>query len=161
MTALFTLVLFQPDIAQNTGTMLRMCACLGLDAALIEPAAFSITDPRFRRAAMDYLEHVRLTRHASWRAFLAWCAENPARLVLLTTRATLAYTEFQYAQGDILLVGRESAGVPQEVHDAADARVVVPMQPGLRSLNVAIAAAMVVGEALRQIRSAQGDAPGE
>ena len=99
--------------------------------------------------------------HASWRAFLAWCAENPARLVLLTTRATLAYTEFQYAQGDILLVGRESAGVPQEVHDAADARVVVPMQPGLRSLNVAIAAAMVVGEALRQIRSAQGDAPGE
>jgi tRNA (cytidine/uridine-2'-O-)-methyltransferase len=146
-----TLALFEPDIAQNTGTMLRMCACLGIDAALIEPAAFSISDPKFRRAAMDYLERVRLTRHASWRAFLAATQENPARVVLLTTRAVLAYTDFVYAAGDILLVGRESAGVPDEVHEAADARVVVPMQPGLRSLNVAIAAAMVAGEALRQL----------
>jgi tRNA (cytidine/uridine-2'-O-)-methyltransferase len=146
-----TLALFEPDIAQNTGTMLRMCACLGLDAALIEPAAFSISDPKFRRAAMDYLDHVRLTRHASWRAFLGTKQENPARLVLLSTRASLSYTAFAYAAGDILLVGRESAGVPDEVHQAADARVVVPMRPGLRSLNVAVAAAMVAGEALRQI----------
>jgi tRNA (cytidine/uridine-2'-O-)-methyltransferase len=141
--------------------MLRTCACLGIDAAVIEPAAFSISDARFRRAVMDYLQHVRLTRHASWRAFLAWRMENPARLILLTTRAALPYNDFEYAQGDILLVGRESAGVPQEVHDAADARVSVPMRPGLRSLNVAIAAAMVVGEALRQIRSGRGDASGE
>jgi tRNA (cytidine/uridine-2'-O-)-methyltransferase len=152
MAAALTLAFFEPDIPQNTGTMLRMCACLGVDAALIEPAAFSISDPRFRRAAMDYLDRVRLMRHASWRAFLAWRAENPARMILLTTRASLAYTDLAYSAGDILLVGRESAGVPDEVHDAADARVRVPMQPDLRSLNVAIAAAMVVGEALRQIR---------
>lgn len=157
MAAPLTLALFEPDIAQNTGTMLRMCACLGIDAALIEPAAFSISDPKFRRAAMDYLDHVRLTRHASWRAFLGEKQENPARLVLLTTRAPLAYTDFAYAAGDILLVGRESAGVPDEVHQAADARIVVPMRPGLRSLNVAIAAAMVAGEALRQIGQAAKD----
>jgi tRNA (cytidine/uridine-2'-O-)-methyltransferase len=158
MPAALTLAFFEPDIPQNTGTMLRMCACLGIDAALIEPAAFSVSDPRFRRAAMDYLEHVRLTRHVSWPAFLAWRAENPARMILLTTRAPLAYTELAYAPGDILLVGRESAGVPNEVHEAADARVRVPMQPDLRSLNVAIAAAMVLGEALRQIRPVQRDA---
>jgi tRNA (cytidine/uridine-2'-O-)-methyltransferase len=152
MAAALTLAFFEPDIPQNTGTMLRMCACLGIDAALIEPAAFSISDPRFRRSTMDYLDRVRLMRHASWPAFLAWRAENPARMILLTTRASLAYTDIAYSAGDILLVGRESAGVPDEVHDAADARVRVPMQPGLRSLNVAIAAAMVVGEALRQIR---------
>jgi tRNA (cytidine/uridine-2'-O-)-methyltransferase len=155
MPAALTLALFEPDIPQNTGTMLRMCACLGLDAALIEPAAFSISDPRFRRAAMDYLDHVRLMRHASWRAFLACRVANPGRIILLTTRASLAYTEFAYAAGDILLVGRESAGVPEAVHAAADVSVRVPMHPGLRSLNVAIAAAMVAGEALRQIRSAR------
>ncbi len=107
MPAALTLALFEPDIPQNTGTMLRMCACLGLDAALIEPAAFSIADPRFRRAAMDYLGHVHLTQHASWRAFSEWRAENRARLVLLTTRAPLAYTDLHYAAGDVLLVGRE------------------------------------------------------
>jgi tRNA (cytidine/uridine-2'-O-)-methyltransferase len=159
MPAALTLALLEPDIPQNTGTMLRMCACLGIDAALIEPAAFSVSDPRFRRAAMDYLDQVRLTRHASWRAFLDWRHGRPARLILLTTRASAAYTELAYADGDILLVGRESAGVPDEVHEAADLRVRVPLQPGLRSLNVAIAAAMVVGEALRQIRSPRPDAP--
>jgi tRNA (cytidine/uridine-2'-O-)-methyltransferase len=159
MPAALTLALFEPDIPQNTGTMLRMCACLGFDAALIEPAAFSISDPRFRRAAMDYLDHVRLTRHASWRAFLAWRVENPARMILLTTRAPLAYTEFAYSPGDILLVGRESAGVPDAVHAAADVSVRVPMHPGLRSLNVAIAAAIVAGEALRQIRWAKAEVP--
>jgi tRNA (cytidine/uridine-2'-O-)-methyltransferase len=160
VSAALTLALFEPDIPQNTGTMLRMCACLGLDAALIEPAAFSISDPRFRRAAMDYLDHVRLTRHASWGAFHAWRAEMSARLVLLTTRASLAHTDFAYAPGDILLVGRESAGVPEEVHAAADACVRVPIVGGLRSLNVAVAAAMVAGEALRQIRWAKADAIG-
>jgi tRNA (cytidine/uridine-2'-O-)-methyltransferase len=157
VSAALTLALFEPDIPPNTGTMLRMCACLGIDAALIEPAAFSISDPRFRRAAMDYIERVRLTRHASWRAFLEWRAKISSRLILLTTRASLAYTELEYAAGDVLLVGRESAGVPDEVHAAADARVSVPMQPHMRSLNVAIAAAMVAGEALRQIRWAKAD----
>jgi tRNA (cytidine/uridine-2'-O-)-methyltransferase len=156
MPAALTLALFEPDIPQNTGTMLRMCACLGMDAALIEPAAFSISDPRFRRAAMDYLGHVRLTQHASWRAFRDWRAENQVRLILLTTRAAFAYTDLHYAAGDVLLVGRESAGVPDEVHAAADASVRIPLEPGLRSLNVAIAAAMVAGEALRQIRGAAG-----
>jgi tRNA (cytidine/uridine-2'-O-)-methyltransferase len=153
--AALTLALFEPDIPQNTGTMLRMCACLGIDAALIEPAAFSISDPRFRRAAMDYIGHVRLSRHASWRAFLEWRSGAGARLVLLTTRAPLAHTDFAYAAGDILLVGRESAGVPDEMHRAADTSVCVSMEPGLRSLNVAIAAAIVAGEALRQIRCAK------
>ena len=152
MTAPLTLALFEPDIPQNTGTMLRMCACLGLDAALIEPAAFSMNDPRFRRAAMDYIGRVRLSRHASWRAFLEWRMGVGARLVLLTTRAPLAHIDFAYSSGDILLVGRESAGVPDEVHRAADARVRVPLEAGLRSLNVAIAAAIVAGEAIRQIR---------
>jgi tRNA (cytidine/uridine-2'-O-)-methyltransferase len=159
MPAALTLALFEPDIPQNTGTMLRMCACLGIDAALIEPAAFAISDPRFRRAAMDYLDHVRLMRHASWRAFLASRVGSPGRMILLTTRAPLAYTEFAYAAGDILLVGRESAGVPEAVHAAADLSVRVPMHPGLRSLNVAIAAAMVAGEALRQIRWAKAGLP--
>jgi tRNA (cytidine/uridine-2'-O-)-methyltransferase len=159
MPAALTLALFEPDIPQNTGTMLRMCACLGIEAALIEPAAFSISDPRFRRAALDYFDHVRLRRHASWRAFLAWRSETPARLVLLTTRAPLAYTDHAFAAGDILLVGRESAGVPDAVHEAADVRVRVPMQSGLRSLNVAIAAAMVAGEALRQLHWAISGIP--
>jgi tRNA (cytidine/uridine-2'-O-)-methyltransferase len=108
---------------------------------------------------MDYLDHVRLTRHASWRAFLAWRVENPARMILLTTRAPLTYTEFAYSPGDILLVGRESAGLPEAVHAAADVSVRVPMYPGLRSLNVAIAAAIVAGEALRQIRCAKAELP--
>jgi tRNA (cytidine/uridine-2'-O-)-methyltransferase len=159
MPAALTLALFEPDIPQNTGTMLRMCACLGIDAALIEPAAFSISDPRFRRAAMDYLDHVRLMRHASWQAVLACRVANPGRMILLTTRASLAYTEFAYSPGDILLVGRESAGVPEAVHAAADVSVCVPMLPGLRSLNVAIAAAMVAGEALRQIRWTKAELP--
>jgi tRNA (cytidine/uridine-2'-O-)-methyltransferase len=158
MPAALTLALFEPDIPQNTGTMLRMCACLGIGAALIEPAAFSITDPRFRRAAMDYIDHVHLVRHASWRAFLEWRMDAGARLVLLTTRASLAHMDFAYAAGDILLVGRESAGVPDEVHRAVDASVRVPMELGLRSLNVAIAAAIVAGEAMRQIRWAKGSA---
>jgi tRNA (cytidine/uridine-2'-O-)-methyltransferase len=157
VSAALTLALFEPDIPQNTGTMLRMCACLGIDAVLIEPAAFSITDPRFRRAVMDYIEHVRLTPHPSWRAFLAWRVETPGRLILLTTRASAVYTNFAYAAGDVLLVGRESAGVPDEVRAAADTCVRVPMQSGLRSLNVALAAAMVAGEALRQIRGASPD----
>ena len=145
------LALYQPDIPQNAGTMLRLCACLGLDAALIEPAGFPTSDRHFRRAGMDYLDHVRIVRHVSWRAFEEWRATQQRRLTLLTTRAAaLPYTEFAFEPGDIVMVGRESAGVPDEVHAAAQARLRIPVRAGLRSLNVAVAAAMVLGEALRQ-----------
>ena len=154
-----TLALYQPDIPQNCGTMLRMCACLGLEAAIIEPAGFLTSDRHFRRSGMDYLDALTIGRHASFAAFAAWRAATGRRLVLLSTRAALPYTDAVFHAGDILLVGRESAGVPQEVHAAADLRVLVPMAGGLRSLNVAVAAAIVTGEALRQIRADRGRAP--
>ena len=144
--------LYQPDIAQNTGTILRLAACLGVEAHLIEPAGFPTSDRAFRRAGMDYLDHVRLVRHASWEAFERWRRDNALRLVLFTTRAERNYLDHRFARQDVLLFGRESAGVPEAVHAAADARLVIPMQPGLRSLNVAMACAMAVGEALRQTR---------
>jgi tRNA (cytidine/uridine-2'-O-)-methyltransferase len=146
-----TVALYQPDIPQNTGTILRMCACLGLDAAIIEPAGFLASDKHFRRAGMDYLAHVEIARYPHWAAFEAWRRANGRRLVLLTTKADLAYTAFCYLPGDILLFGRESAGVPAEVHTAAEARLVIPLKPPMRSLNVAAAAAMVAGEAMRQL----------
>src|ERR1700761_5351067 len=146
------IALFQPDIPQNTGTILRLCACLGIEAHLIEPAGFPSSDRAFRRAGMDYLDAVTLVRHPSWHDFEAWRQREHHRLVLFTTAGSLPYLEFRFAPDDILLFGRESAGVPPDIHDAADARLVVPMRPGLRSLNVAMAAAMAAGEALRQIQ---------
>lgn len=150
-TPVLTLALFQPDIPQNTGTMLRLCACLGIGAAIIEPAGFPVTDRAFRRAGMDYLDQVDLQRHPSWIAFEAWRRDANRRLVLLSTKANLPYTAFGFAAGDILLLGRESAGVPELVHEAADTRLRIPLVGAMRSLNVAVAAAMVAGEALRQI----------
>ncbi|HUI22253.1 MAG TPA: tRNA (cytidine(34)-2'-O)-methyltransferase [Methylocella sp.] len=147
-----TVALYQPDIPQNAGTILRMCACLGLGAAIIEPAGFPVSDRHFRRAGMDYLAHVEIVRHPHWTAFEDWRRANQHRLVLLTTQASRPYTDFSYLPGDILLVGRESAGVPREVHAAADARLVIPLKPPMRSLNVAVTVAMVAGEATRQIR---------
>ncbi len=147
-----TLALFQPDIPQNAGTMLRACACLGLDAAIIEPAGFLISDRNFRRSGMDYLDQLTIERHLSWSAFEDWRRSTGRRLVLLTTRGSISYTQCVYLPGDILMVGRESLGAPEEVHAAADLRVTIPMQGDMRSLNVAFAAAMVIGEALRQIR---------
>lgn len=144
------LCLYQPDIPQNTGTMLRLAACLGVPVEIVEPAGFDVSDRNLRRAGLDYLDRVAITRHASWRAFEAWREEAGVRLVLATTRAALPFLELAYRSDDIILMGRESAGVPDEVHAAADARVVIPMQPGLRSLNVAVSAAMILGEALRQ-----------
>jgi tRNA (cytidine/uridine-2'-O-)-methyltransferase len=146
------IALFEPDIPQNTGTILRLAACLGIAAHIIEPAGFPVSDRAFRRAGMDYLDQVAITRHASWKAFESWRAGAGSRLVLLTTSASLSYLDHAYRQGDVLLFGRESAGVPDEVHQAADVRLVVPMRASMRSLNVAMAAAMVVGEAMRQIR---------
>jgi len=145
------LALFQPDIAPNTATILRLCACLGVEAHIIEPAGFPVSDRAFRRAGMDYLEHVALVRHVSWSAFEAWRAQARLRLIVLSTRAALSYVEYAFRPEDILLFGRESTGAPEEVHAAADARLKIPMRPGLRSLNVAVAAAMVLGEALRQL----------
>jgi tRNA (cytidine/uridine-2'-O-)-methyltransferase len=143
------LALFEPDIAQNAGTMLRLAACLGVAVDLIEPCGFIFGDAKLRRAGMDYLSQVALTRHRSWAAFAE--ARAPGRLVLLTTKAETAYSAVRFAADDILMVGRESAGVPEHVHQAADLKLRIPMRPGLRSINVAIAAAMVLGEALRQV----------
>ena len=148
--AALTLALYQPDIPQNAGTMLRLCACLGLDAAIIEPAGFPVSDRHFRRAGLDYLDAVTIDRHVSFAAFEAWRRAAGRRLVLLTTHAAMPYPRFAFAPGDVLLVGRESAGVPPAVHDAADARLLIPMRPGFRSINVAVAAATVLGEAMRQ-----------
>jgi tRNA (cytidine/uridine-2'-O-)-methyltransferase len=144
------IALFEPDIPQNAGAILRLAACLGLHAHLIEPAGFPVTDRAFRRAGMDYLDQVALTRHASWESFEAWRTTSGLRLVLFTTRGDTPYLQHRFRPEDVLLFGRESAGAPEKVHAAADARLLIPMRPGLRSLNVAIACAMAVGEALRQ-----------
>jgi tRNA (cytidine/uridine-2'-O-)-methyltransferase len=144
------IALYQPDIAPNTGTMLRLAACLGVEAHIVEPAGFPSTDRTFRRAGMDYLDHVALVRHASWAAFDEWRRGQGLRLILFTTRAEIAYTEFAFSPRDILLFGQETAGVPDGVHHVADARVRIPIRPGLRSINVAMSCAMALGEALRQ-----------
>lgn len=142
------LALYEPDIPQNTGTLLRTAACLGFAVDLIEPAGFAVTDKNLRRAGLDYLPSAVLTRHASWTAFESWRAGTPRRLVLLTTRAEASAFAFDWRPDDVVMVGRESAGVPDAVHAAADARLAVPMRPGFRSLNVAVAAAMVLAHAL-------------
>ena len=169
------IALFQPDIPQNTGTILRLCACLDVEAHIIEPAGFPISDRHFRRAGMDYLDQVTIVRHDSWTKFEQWRSAHRSRLVLLSTKAAESYLDHRYSADDILLFGRESAGVPDKVVAAADAqtpppsgnriiqgspdvlvvaaadaRLVIPIQPGLRSLNVAMAVAMALGEALRQ-----------
>ncbi len=141
------LALFEPDIPQNCGTLLRLAACLGLGVDIIEPCGFVWDDRRLRRAGMDYLEEVDVTRHASWATFRE---AFDGRLLLLTTQSEQPYTGFAFVGGDTLLLGRESTGVPPEVHEAAFARLTIPMRHGLRSINVALAAAMVLGEALKQ-----------
>jgi tRNA (cytidine/uridine-2'-O-)-methyltransferase len=144
------LALYEPDIPQNTGTILRLAACLGVPVDLIGPAGFDLTDRALRRAGLDYLEHVELARHASFAAFEAARRAAGARLILLSTHGDTIYTGFTFSPADTLLLGRESAGVPPSVHAAADFRLRIPMRAGLRSLNIAVAAAMVLGEALRQ-----------
>jgi tRNA (cytidine/uridine-2'-O-)-methyltransferase len=141
------LALYQPDIAPNAGAMLRLAACLGIAVDIIEPAGFVLGDRRLKRAGMDYVDRVELVRHASWQAFRA---ATPGRLVLLTTRGSVPLPEAVFGADDVLLVGRETTGVPDEVHDAAGLRVRIPMRQGLRSFNVALAAAIALGEALRQ-----------
>ena len=145
------LALYQPDIPQNTGTMLRMAACLGIAVEIIEPAGFDVSDRNLRRSGLDYLDHVAITRHRSWDAFQSWREASGSRLVLATTAGSVPYTQHAFRDGDCVLMGRESAGVPEAVHAAADASILVPIRPGLRSLNVAVCAAMILGEAIRQI----------
>jgi tRNA (cytidine/uridine-2'-O-)-methyltransferase len=147
------IALYEPDIPQNTGTILRLCACLGVEAHIIEPSGFPVTDRAFRRAGMDYIDSVSITRHSSFAGFEEWRRRERLQLVLLTTAAERSYLDHLFALDQVLLFGRESAGVPASVHEQADIRLRIPMQPGMRSLNIALAAAMVAGEALRQTRS--------
>lgn len=147
------LALFQPDIPQNTGTLLRLGACLNLPIDIIEPCGFIFNDKAMRRAGMDYLDMAICRRHNSWTDFLDFRMQNPeeyGRIVLLSTHASQPYTNFKFLPNDIILMGRESAGVPDIVHQKADARLLIPMSPQARSINVAVSAVMVVGEALRQ-----------
>ena len=142
------LALFQPDIPQNTGTLLRLGACLDFAVDIIEPCGFIFNEKAMRRAGMDYLEQVSYRRHNSWQDFLAYRAAHPeeyGRLVLMSTHASEPYTDFSFQPNDIILMGRESAGVPEDVHNQADARLLIPMNPKARSINMAISAAIVVG----------------
>jgi tRNA (cytidine/uridine-2'-O-)-methyltransferase len=147
------LALFQPDIPQNLGASIRLAACLGVPLDVIEPCGFPLSDRALRRAAMDYGQMADVTRHPGWSLFRTSSVTSGARLVLLTTRAAQPLHAFRFEPSDILLFGRESAGVPDEVHAAADARIVIPLAPGARSLNVVTAAAIALGEALRQINA--------
>lgn len=144
------IALYQPDIPQNTGTMLRLAACTGVTVHLIEPAGFPISDSALKRAGMDYLERAAMERHTSFSTFETWRKAQDRRLVLLTTKSAEPYTDFVFRTDDILLMGRESSGVPDDVHALADARLTIPMAAEMRSINVAISAGMVLGEALRQ-----------
>lgn len=146
------LALYEPDIPQNAGTMMRMAACLGIGVDIVGPCGFSLDDRKLRRAGLDYLDRAATRVHESWPAYLRWRAEAlpGSRLVLLSTRAETIYTAFAFRPDDTLMLGRESSGVPHSVHATADGRVRIPLAAASRSLNVAVAAAMVVGEALRQ-----------
>lgn len=154
MPAPIRLALYEPDIAPNVGTILRLAACFELGVDIVEPCGFVWSEPKLRRAGMDYLDRVDLVRHTSWTRYMA--ASRPPRLVLLTTKGATPLPDFRFAPGDTLLLGRESAGVPDPVHDAADSRVVIPVAAGTRSLNVAIAAGIAAGEALRQLGAFPG-----
>ncbi|MBL0318631.1 MAG: tRNA (cytidine(34)-2'-O)-methyltransferase [Alphaproteobacteria bacterium] len=146
------LALYQVDIPQNLGTLIRLAACMDIPMDIIEPCGFPFDDKKFKRAGMDYIDYAALHRHPSWNDFLAWRNTQPAysRIILLSTKATTPYSQFQFKPGDILMVGRETAGVPESVHAHVDDAVIIPMYNQMRSLNVAVAASMVVGEALRQ-----------
>ena len=144
------LALFQPDIPGNTGTLLRLAACMGVKAHIIEPAGFRLDEKAFRRAGMDYIDQAAMQRHLNWAEFENWRSQSKRRLLLLTTKSDKPYTQFQYQKDDLLLLGRESSGAPDYVHEAADARLTIPMHGETRSLNMALTGAMVLGEALRQ-----------
>ena len=147
------IALYQPDIPQNTGNIFRLAACLGVSVDVIEPTGFLFDDKRLQRSLMDYINHLDYKRHVDWETFYQWCKVHNYRLILLTTKSQKKYYEFKYKNNDILLFGRETAGVPNAIHQCADERLLIPMQKGLRSLNVSSAAAVIVGEALRQLNN--------
>lgn len=153
------LALYEPDIPQNLGAVMRLSACFGMPLHIIEPCGFPLDDKRIKRAGMDYIAHVDWHRHVSWSAFYDWTRAEQKRLLLLTTKASEDYGQLAYQPNDILLFGRESAGVPDDVHAAVDGRLTIPMQQEVRSLNLAMSAAIVAGEAMRQLRTCQAEAP--
>ena len=145
------ITLFEPDIPQNTGNIFRLSACLGIPVDIIEPTGFIFDDKRFKRALMDYIKFINYKSHLDWKEFYQWSQENNFRLVLLTTKSKTKYTNFNFSELDIIIFGRESAGVPDYVHNQVHERLTIPMQKGLRSLNISSSVAMVVGEASRQL----------
>ena len=147
------IALYQPDIPQNTGNIFRLAACLGVSVDIIEPAGFLFDDKRLQRSLMDYIDYLEYKRHVDWETFYQWCKVHNYRLILLTTKSQKKYYEFKYKNNDILLFGRETAGVPNAIHQCADERLLIPMQKGLRSLNVSSAVSMIAGEALRQLNN--------
>ena len=146
------IALFEPDIPQNTGNIFRLAACLGIEVDIIEPTGYIFDDKRFKRASMDYMNHIQYKRHLNWNAFYNWSKENNFRLILLTTKSKKKYTDYQFQHNNILLFGRESAGVPQEVHNSVDEQLTIPMVKNLRSINVSSSVAIVTGEACRQLK---------
>ena len=147
------IALYQPDIPQNTGNIFRLAVCLGVSVDVIEPAGFFFEDKRLQRSLMDYIDHLNYKRHVDWETFYQWSKTHNFNLILLTTKSQKKYYEYKYNNNDILLFGRESAGVPKKIHQCVDERLLIPMQKGLRSLNVSSAASIVAGEALRQLNN--------
>ncbi len=152
MTTILRIALFQPDIPGNTGAIIRTAACLALGVDIIEPAGFDLSDRALKRSGMDYVEQATMTRHLNWDAFEAWRKSEGRRIILASTKAAVPYTEFTFQDGDILLFGRESSGVPDQVHTSSDARILIPMAQGRRSLNLSVSAAIIASEALRQLQ---------
>ncbi|WP_057463608.1 tRNA (cytidine(34)-2'-O)-methyltransferase [Pseudovibrio sp. POLY-S9] len=144
------IALYQPDIPHNTGTLLRLAACMDVTVHLIEPAGFPQSDHALKRAGMDYIERAKLQRHMDWESFREWQIAEKRRLILMTTKGSRPYTQFAFKKEDLILMGRESSGVPEDIHQVADARLLIPMKNGMRSLNMAVSTGMVLGEALRQ-----------
>ena len=145
------IALFEPDIPQNTGNIFRLGACLGLEVDIIEPTGYVFDDKRFKRSSMDYINHIKYKRHLDWNSFYNWSKKNNFRLILLTTKSNQKYTNYTFQQNDVLLFGRESAGVPKHVHEIVDKQLTIPMKKNLRSINVSSSVALVIGEACRQL----------
>ena len=147
------IALYQPDIPQNTGNIFRLGACLGVPVDIIEPTGFIFDDKKFKRSAMDYIDHIDYKKHINWQHFHDWAQENKFRLILMTTKSNESFYKFEFHPSDILLFGRESAGVPNDVHEIVDKRLTIPMKKGLRSINLSSSVSLVLGEGLRQTNS--------
>ena len=144
------IALYQPDIPQNTGNIFRLGACLGISVDIIEPTGFIFDDKKFKRSAMDYIDHIDYKKHIDWQHFYDWSKENKFRLILMTTKTNQSFYKFEFCSSDILLFGRESAGVPDDIHKIVDHRLTIPMKDGVRSINLSSSVALVIGEGLRQ-----------